>query len=76
MFKSTLSRIAAGIELRNQEELARIKADSTMLQATVEIEVAKRLQKIQEDKARLEEASAESGIDYLAQARAILNKLG
>lgn len=76
MFKSTLSRIAAGIELRNQEELARIKADSTMVQATVEIEVAKRLQKIQEDKARLEEASAESGIDYLAQARAILNKLG
>lgn len=74
MFKSTLLRIAASIELRNQEEMARIKADSTMVQATIEIEVATRLQKIEEDKARLSEASAESGIDYLAQARAILNK--
>ena len=75
MFKSitsTLNRVAASVELRNQEEMLRIQSELATLNQRNEIDLAKRLCKIGAEKKQLEIASEESGIDYLAMARNIL----
>ncbi len=67
---STIARISESIDLHNKREMLRIRIELSIAEREANLELAKRLARL--DTAENDLKSGE--VDYLAQARDILNK--
>lgn len=68
---STINRIAESMELRNKQEMLRIRNELFTAEREANIQLAKRLARMDREESNL---CTEDGADYLSMARSLLNK--
>lgn len=68
---NTINRIAISMELRHKQEMLRLRAELSTADREARVQLARRLARLDDAEKAL---NNDEGIDYLAQARDILNK--